>query len=89
MLTEAALLRYFCGMATIRIRDIPEAVYEIIRRRARAAGQSIQAYMKNQVERLARQPDEDELFTAIERFVGARGIEIDMEALLAGIDDGR
>ena len=96
MLAEAALLRYFCGMATIRIRDIPEAVYEIIRRRARAAGQSIQAYiqsiqayMKNQVERLARQPDEDELFTAIERFVGARGIEIDMEALLAGIDDGR
>ena len=82
-------MRYFCGMATIRIRDIPEAVYEIIRRRARAAGQSIQAYMKNQVERLARQPDEDELFTAIERFVGARGIEIDMEALLAGIDDGR
>ena len=76
-------------MATIQIRDIPEETYEIVRRRARAAGQSIQAYMKNQVERLARRPDEDELFAAIERFVGARGIELDVSALLAGIDDGR
>ena len=76
-------------MATIQIRDIPEETYEIVRRRARAAGQSIQAYMKNQVERLARRPDEDELFAAIERFVGVRGIELDVSALLAGIDDGR
>ena len=76
-------------MATIQIRDIPEETYEIVRRRARAAGQSIQAYMKNQVERLARRPDEDELFAAIERFVGTRGIELDVSALLAGIDDGR
>ena len=82
-------MRYRCAMATIQIRDIPEETYEIVRRRARAAGQSIQAYMKNQVERLARRPDEDELFAAIERFVGARGIELDVSALLAGIDDGR
>ena len=76
-------------MATIQIRDIPEDAYEVIRRRARGAGQSIQAYMKKQVERLAREPDEDELFADIERFVEARGIELDVEALLADIDDGR
>ncbi|MGH3906512.1 MAG: FitA-like ribbon-helix-helix domain-containing protein [Pseudonocardiaceae bacterium] len=28
-------------MATIQIRDVPEDAYETIRRRARAAGQSI------------------------------------------------
>ena len=32
-------------MALIQIRDVPEETYETIRRRARAAGQSIQAYM--------------------------------------------
>lgn len=46
-------------MATIQIRDISEEAYETIRRRARAAGQSIQAYMKKQIERLASEPDED------------------------------
>jgi hypothetical protein len=41
-------------VATIRIRDIPEDVYETIRRRARAAGQSIQAYALAQVTEPAR-----------------------------------
>jgi len=36
-------------MATIQIRDIPEAAYETIRRRARAEGRSIQSYMHEQV----------------------------------------
>ncbi len=32
-------------MALIQIRDVPEDVYENIRRRARAKGQSMQQYM--------------------------------------------
>ncbi len=76
-------------MATIQIRDISEDAYEIIRRRARAAGQSIQAYMKKAIERMARQPDDDEIFADLERFVEAQGVKLDIEALLEDIDEGR
>ena len=76
-------------MATIQIRDISEDAYEIIRRRARAAGQSIQAYMKKEIERMAQQPDDDEIFADLERFVEARGVRLDIEALLEDIDEGR
>ncbi len=76
-------------MATIQIRDISEDAYEIIRRRARAAGQSIQAYMKKAIERMARQPDDDEIFADLERFVEAQGVRLDIEALLDDIDEGR
>ncbi len=76
-------------MATIQIRNISEDAYEIIRRRARAAGQSIQAYMKKAIERMARQPDDDEIFADLERFVEAQGVRLDIEALLDDIDEGR
>lgn len=76
-------------MATIQVRNISEHAYEIIRRRARAAGQSIQAYLKNAIERMALQPDEDELFADLERFVEAHGIKLDIEAVLEDIDEGR
>lgn len=36
-------------MATIQVRDIPEESYEVIRRRARAEGRSIQSYMRELV----------------------------------------
>ncbi len=76
-------------MATIQIRDVSEEAYEVIRRRARAAGQSIQAYMKSAVERLASEPDEDELFADLDRFVSAHGIDLNVEAIIDDIDDGR
>ena len=86
---RSALLRYYTCMATIQIRDVSEEAYEVIRRRARAAGQSIQAYMKQAVERLASEPEDDELFVDLERFVAAHGIRLDVEAMLDDIDRGR
>ena len=53
-------------MATIQIRELPEEVYETIRRRARAAGQSIQSNMRDQVIELARRRTRDEAWAAIE-----------------------
>ena len=76
-------------MATIQIRDISEEAYEVIRRRARSEGQSIQGYMKNKIERLAREPDEDALFADVEHFVEAHGIRLDIESLLSDIDAER
>jgi len=52
-------------MATIQIRDIPEEAYEAIRRRARVAGQSIQAYMRDQVIAQAGRPTKTEAIAAI------------------------
>ena len=52
-------------MATIQIRDVPEETYETIRRRARAAGQSIQAYMREQVVELAQRRTKVEAWDAI------------------------
>jgi hypothetical protein len=53
-------------VATIQIRDIPEDVYETICRRARAAGQSIQAYMLGQVTEQARRRTKDEALAAMQ-----------------------
>ena len=36
-------------MATIQIRDIPDEVHEELQRQARAAGQSLQAFMRQWV----------------------------------------
>ncbi|ONI70490.1 antitoxin [Actinosynnema sp. ALI-1.44] len=59
-------------MATVQIRDIPEDVYETIRKRARAAGQSIQAYMREQVIELANQRTKEEIMTVIESTLAKR-----------------
>jgi plasmid stability protein len=41
-------------VATIQIRDVPDDVHEALQKRARAAGQSLQAYMREQVVELER-----------------------------------
>lgn len=53
-------------MATIQVREIPEDLYEVLRRRARRAGQSMQAYMHDQVVALAQQPTKEEAIEEIE-----------------------
>jgi plasmid stability protein len=63
---RVALLRYCGAMATIQIRELPEETYETIRRRARAAGQSIQAYMREQIVELAARRTKQEAVAAVE-----------------------
>ncbi|WP_431968633.1 FitA-like ribbon-helix-helix domain-containing protein [Nocardia sp. bgisy134] len=41
-------------MATIQIRDVPEEDAEVLRRRAEAAGMSLQAYMRRELISMAR-----------------------------------
>ena len=53
-------------MATIQVREIPEDAYEVLRRRARRAGQSIQAYMRDQVVAMAGRLTKEEAVAAIE-----------------------
>ena len=58
-------MRYFSAMPTIQVRDLPEAVYETLRRRARRDGQSIQAYMRERVVELAETPSSAETLELI------------------------
>ena len=44
-------------MATIQIRDVPDDVHAMLQRRARAAGKSLQAYMREWVVDRARGED--------------------------------
>jgi plasmid stability protein len=53
-------------MATIQVREIPEDLYEVLRRRARLAGQSMQAYMRDQIMALAARPTKEEAIEQIE-----------------------
>jgi plasmid stability protein len=62
-------------MATIQVREIPEDLYEVLRRRARRAGQSMQAYMRDQLVALAERPTKDEVIEEIEAILGRAGGE--------------
>lgn len=53
-------------MATIQIRDVPESAYEVIRKRARASGRSIQSYMRDVVVEFAGRPTTDEVLDMME-----------------------
>lgn len=53
-------------MATIQIREIPESAYEVIRKRARASGRSIQSYMHDVVVDFAGRPTTEEALAMIE-----------------------
>lgn len=70
---EVALQRYTSAMATIQIRDLPEDAYEVIRKRARAHGQSIQAYMRDWIVDFAGRPTVEETLAALEHALSASG----------------
>ena len=76
-------------MPTIQIRNIPEPVYEEIRRRARARHQSIQHFMLAEIHRLVDRGDKEELVQRIERFKETSGFEVDVERMLADLDADR
>jgi plasmid stability protein len=60
-------------MATIQVREIPEDLYEVLRRRARRAGQSMQAYMRDQLVALAERPTKEEVIEEIEAVLSHTG----------------
>jgi plasmid stability protein len=73
-------------MALIQIRDVPEDVYEIIRRRARRGGQSIQAYMLSQAVEHARRPTPGEVLAELEMDLDGRpGLALDVQRVLDDI----
>ena len=77
-------------MATIEIRDLPDAAYDVLRQRARDRGQSLQAYMRETVIDLAFTPTKAEVIVEIERSLAAEGgVAVAREMLRAAREDGR
>ena len=54
-------------MATIQVRDLPEDVAQMYRRRAQASGKSLQSYMREQLIAMARRRDKAEVMAAVEQ----------------------
>jgi antitoxin FitA len=77
-------------MALIQIRDVPEDVYETIRKRARQSGQSIQGYMLARTIELGRRPSLEEVLAAVEEDLAGRpSLRVDVDVVRADRDDGR
>lgn len=73
-------------MATIQIREIPEDAYEVIRKRARAAGRSIQSYMRDVVIEFACRPTTEEALAAIDAALAASDTPgVSRESILADL----
>lgn len=77
-------------MATIQIRDLPEEDAEVFRRRAEAAGMSLQAYMRRELIACARRRSKAEAMAAIrdslERDPNPGG---DRDSILGALEDAR
>lgn len=66
-LATGAKSRSFGAMPAVQIRDVPSDVHEVLRRRARVAGQSLQEYLRSTLIAQARQPTLQEIFDEVER----------------------
>ncbi len=81
-----ALLRYISAMATIQIRDIPEESYEVLRRRARREGRSLQTYLRQEIIDLAARPTKAEALARIDTLLQrVQGEEPTADSVLAAI----
>lgn len=77
-------------MATIQIRDIPPEDAEVLRRRAEAAGMSLQAYMRKELIAMARRRTKAEALTAIrESLERDPAPGADSESILSALRDAR
>lgn len=73
-------------MATIQIREVPPASYDVLRRRAQHAGQSLQAYLRDELISLAARPTKAEAVTVIESTLARSGFPgMTRDALLADL----
>lgn len=59
-------------MPSIQVKDVPDDVHSILRRRAGASGQSLQEYLLGRLVADARTPTLDEVLERIEHRIGGR-----------------
>jgi hypothetical protein len=62
--------RYHHAMPSVQVKDVPTDVHAVLRRRAAAAGQSLQEYLLGRLTADARRPTLDELLMRAEGRAG-------------------
>ena len=62
-------------MATVQIRNVPEAVYRIYRARAAAAGMSLQEYLRTELIRNAQLRAPSELVAEVAVRIATEGVD--------------
>ncbi|MCU1484114.1 MAG: hypothetical protein JWN67_860 [Actinomycetia bacterium] len=84
----APIWRYSGEVATIQVKHVPDDVHEVLQRRAKAAGQSLQEYLLGQLAEQARQPSLDEwLVDADQQASGQFGLGDAVAAVRADRDN--
>jgi plasmid stability protein len=70
-------------MPSVLVRDLPEEVHAVLRRRAEERRQSLQQYLAGELKRLAERPSIDEVLDRIDRRRGGRvGLDQAVEDLM-------
>jgi len=76
-------------MPGIQVKNVPDDVHAVLRRRAAAAGQSLQEYLRAELIAQARQPTVEEVFDRIsQRTGGSLSLEEAVEAVREDRDHG-
>ncbi len=73
----------------MQIKNIPEDVHRVYRRRAAEAGQSLQEYMLGRLIEEARRPTQEELFARIAQRTGGRLSPEDAARIIREEREGR
>jgi len=73
-------------MPSIQIKDVPEATHAVLRRRAAAAGQSLQEYLRGRLVAEASAPTVDEILA---RAGGRAGGSVPFSAAVEALRDDR
>jgi hypothetical protein len=81
--------RYPVAMTSIQVKDVPDDVHATLRRRAAAAGQSLQEYLLAQLTEAARKPTIAELFERVEQRTGGSFSGADAVAAIRADRDAR
>ena len=76
-------------MATIQVREVPDETYEVLLRRAKAAGQSLQQYMRQELIALARRQSKAESVEAVVEIRSRISRTIVVEDIVAELREGR
>ena len=67
---------------TITIRDVPEAVRDVLQSRATRRGVSLEEYLRAELEQLASKPPDDEWLAAVRAHKAEMTSEVSAETIL-------
>lgn len=73
-------------MPNVLVRDVPDEIHAGLRRRAEAAGQSLQQFLAGELTRLATTPTMSDV---LERIGRRRGGRVGFDSAVRDLDDGR